>query len=480
MAADFSVPDWLADRSGSSAPADPPDPAEAEREAMHRYGRILSASAAASRALAGLDGRFAQDTGFADAPLRYREELEAIGRDQEAALGGDPVGRALFRRDFTRLADHAARRFELANAQREAAHWARTLEERWDSLAALARGADGEGRAEILRQAAVEAHRARSFGLVPDANEAFHAFLDRLGPGEEIGPRSSSMTSARSPELQDGAGDGRSAGANSWAEEEGVIFDTSKQKPKPPRRLPPTPELRVHGELAHPYDDPAHAAFRSPVNSVPPAWRAKEPAVKDHWKPFNDAVGHLPGVSDMERHVYGRIFAAEGGMKKNPKSSAFAGIMSGTLRDLKGTYQALAGFPGVPKDLSHVQVAAVYRHYLNDALNGAGGVRALDQVGDWDTAAAIGDVLFREGRTGGAQRVGEALGAVVAELGKTDEAARLGLQTYEAGQIVGPQSIAVIRTLERAGYGAMFRDALIQARINGPYGNERERIEAFR
>lgn len=183
MPADFSVPDWLVDRA--SAPADPPDPAETEREAARRYGRILSASTAASRALAGLDERFAQDTGFADAPIRYREELEALGRDEEEAFGDDRIGRALFRRDFGRLAEHAVRRFELANAQREAAHWTRTLEDRWDSLAGLARDADGEGRAEILRQAAVEAHRARSFGLVPDADAAFQGFLKRIGLAPE-------------------------------------------------------------------------------------------------------------------------------------------------------------------------------------------------------------------------------------------------------------------------------------------------------
>ncbi len=167
-------------------------------------------------------------------------------------------------------------------------------------------------------------------------------------------------------------------------------------------------------------------------------------------------------------------------MKKNPDSSAFAGIMSSTLRDLKKEDRALAGLPNDPKDLGHAQVAAVYRSYLNGALKEAGGMEALNEIGDWNTAAAVADVLFREGRTGGAQRVGKALGAVITELGKDGEAARLGLQTYQAGQIVGPQSIAAIRALERAGYGAMLRDALIQARIKGPYGNEKEHIEAFR
>lgn len=187
MASDFSIPDWLVDRAGVDASAEPPDPAETERDSVRRYGRILSASASSSRALAGLDGQFAQDTDFAGAPHRYRAELEAIGRDQEQAFGDDRVGRNLYRRDFGRLADHAVRRFAQDTAQRETEHWARALEDRWDSLATLARGADGEGRAEILRQAAVEAHRAQSFGLVSDADTAFQGFLAKIAPAPEAG-----------------------------------------------------------------------------------------------------------------------------------------------------------------------------------------------------------------------------------------------------------------------------------------------------
>ncbi|MGE0094528.1 MAG: putative peptidoglycan-binding domain-containing protein [Alphaproteobacteria bacterium] len=185
MASGFSIPDWLVDRAATDAPADPPDQAAAEREAVRRYGRVLSASAAASRALAGLDGDFASDTDFATAPERYRAVLDAVGREHEGAFEGDDVGRSIFRRDFGALADHAVQRFQSANAGREAEHWARTLEDRWDSLAALASGADEEGRAAILRQAALEAHRAQGFGLVPDADAAFRGFLARIEPTPE-------------------------------------------------------------------------------------------------------------------------------------------------------------------------------------------------------------------------------------------------------------------------------------------------------
>ncbi len=185
MASDFSVPDWLVDRSG--APADPPDPAETERDSVRRYGRILSASSAASRSLAELDGNFAADTDFATAPERYREALDAVGRGHAEAFGRDEVGRGIFRRDFGALADHAIARFQSANAEREAAHWAQTLEDRWDSLAGLARNADDAGRAAILRQAALEAHRAQGFGLVPDAEAAFQSFLMRIAPTPEAG-----------------------------------------------------------------------------------------------------------------------------------------------------------------------------------------------------------------------------------------------------------------------------------------------------
>ena len=180
MASDFSVPDWLVDRSGAGMSADPPDSADAERDSVRRYGRILSASAAASRALADLDGSFAEDADFSTAPARYREALEAVGRQHEDAFDGDAVGRGIFRRDFAAFAEHAIQRFQSANAGREAAHWTRTLEDRWDSLAGLARGADEAGRAAILRQAALEAHRAQGFGLVPDAEAAFQDFLAKI------------------------------------------------------------------------------------------------------------------------------------------------------------------------------------------------------------------------------------------------------------------------------------------------------------
>jgi hypothetical protein len=183
MASDFSIPDFLA--QAPEAPADPPDPAEGEREAVRRYGRILSASSAASRALAELDGRFAEDSDFATAPQRYREALDGIGREHEDAFDRDEVGRGIFRRDFGGLAEHAIQRFQHANAGREAAYLARTLEDRWDSLAGLARGADDASRAAILRQAALEAHRAQGFGLVPDAEAAFHGFLARIAPEAE-------------------------------------------------------------------------------------------------------------------------------------------------------------------------------------------------------------------------------------------------------------------------------------------------------
>ncbi|MCX7354765.1 MAG: hypothetical protein NTY59_08055 [Alphaproteobacteria bacterium] len=196
MASDFSVPDWLVDRADADASADP-DPVAAEREAVRRYGRILSASSAASRALTEIDGGFAADTDFATAPARYRAALDAVGREHEGTFDRDEVGRGIFRRDFGTLAEHAIQRFQFANAGREAAHLARTLEDRWDSLAGLARDTDEAGRAAILRQAALEAHRAKGFGLVLDADVAFRGFLDRLG--SEDAPHSFIRTSATLP-----------------------------------------------------------------------------------------------------------------------------------------------------------------------------------------------------------------------------------------------------------------------------------------
>lgn len=206
----FSVPDFLAEPSASQPPGDPPDPREAEREAARRYGRLLSASASASRVLADLGERFAEDTDFAGAPARFREALQTVGRDHDGAFGDDAVGRDIFRRDFGRLAEHAARRFDAANAERESAHQVRALADRWESLAALAGTADEDGRAEILRQAAVEAHRAQSFGLVPDAGEALHGFARRIGMAGDAAPAARAKPApSRAESPLDGAARGR-------------------------------------------------------------------------------------------------------------------------------------------------------------------------------------------------------------------------------------------------------------------------------
>lgn len=510
--ADFSVPDILV--QAPEAPADPPDPMEGERDAVRRYGRILSASSAASRALAELDGRFAEDLDFPTAPQRYREALDGIGREHEDAFEGDAVGRGIFRRDFGTLAENAIQRFQSANVGREAAHWARTLEDRWDSLAGLARGMDEAGRAAILRQAALEAHRAQGFGLVPDADAAFRDFLTRIEPAPEApasetmaepgrGPWGSRTTNYRRDrdgepafrtaehrvsdepgermrllsEQEDGDGaedvsNGRAGAVISSASNilsAGNDAQVAQMGSKP----------GAGGEAAESrYHDPAHAALRKPVVSDPPAGKKDLAGVRDHWMRFNDAVARLPDVTDTERHVYSRIFAAEGGMDVDKAGGAVAGVTPDTLKYLKTRDKSLSSLPDDPRKLNHDQAALFYRGYSDYVLRNAGGVSALDQIGDWNTAAAVADTVYRDGASGGGKLVGEAIRKTIDKI-DPNEAKRLGVDDYAAGDTVGSESLAAIKTLERAGHGDIFRGILADIRTE-KRPNEKARMNRFR
>ncbi|MEW5994121.1 MAG: hypothetical protein AB1744_06970, partial [Candidatus Zixiibacteriota bacterium] len=95
-----------------------------------------------------------------------------------------------------------------------------------------------------------------------------------------------------------------------------------------------------------------------------------------------------PDASDAERFAYGQIFAAEGGVAKDPTSSASGGILQATLDDARKRVPGLEG-ANTPSDLTLDQRAAVMRDYFDQSLRTAGGSKALENIGDRNSAAAL-------------------------------------------------------------------------------------------
>ena len=158
-----------------------------DTEARRRYGRLMQASASAARTLGELRERFGQDTDWTTAPGRFRDAADAIGRQHANGLADDRTGRALFLRDFASLADTHAAAFERENDAHEHAALQDAYQARMEGLGQLARAGGGEHRKEILRQAALEAHRAHAFGLEADPAAAMERFTVEITPRAPMG-----------------------------------------------------------------------------------------------------------------------------------------------------------------------------------------------------------------------------------------------------------------------------------------------------
>jgi len=79
-------------------------------------------------------------------------------------------------------------------------------------------------------------------------------------------------------------------------------------------------------------------------------------------------------------------------------------------------------------------------------------IAALDKFDDPQTAAAVADTVFREGRQGGAKLLATAANSV---LNKLDPAfsSGLGLSNLPDPDSVGPQTLNTLVTLSNAGFG---------------------------
>ena len=139
------------------------------------------------------------------------------------------------------------------------------------------------------------------------------------------------------------------------------------------------------------------------------------PVSHDDWNTIQDTVESRPDISDTKAEVYKNIWAAEGGLKKDPDpdSTAVAGILQDTLDTAKANpkYSDKLKDIKTPSDLKKHpdRVPDLYDAYFDKELNRVGGSEALDKVGNKYASAAMADAVFREGRTGGARVIMEGI-----------------------------------------------------------------------
>jgi hypothetical protein len=185
---------------------------------------------------------------------------------------------------------------------------------------------------------------------------------------------------------------------------------------------------------------------------------------QDEWRDQYDAFGRISGVTDAELRTYMEIFAAEGGSKVNPVNGATAGITRTTLNDLIDRGK-VAGIPrnSAPRLLNNDQRANIFRAYMDDALGLAGGIRSLDSLGNIESTAAVGDTLFRHGRTGGGEIIQRAL----------DKSVPGG---FKGKGPIGPQAFPVIKkVVADPNTRQPFLDALAAERKEAAINEEMQR-----
>jgi hypothetical protein len=177
---------------------------------------------------------------------------------------------------------------------------------------------------------------------------------------------------------------------------------------------------------------PPYDRARDRVPDVPNVPDPKTEIVdKYNWHVFHESAAKQHGISERRRKIYGDIFAFEGGAKKHPESSAYGGILEGTLNGLKSQGR-LPNVPrdAAPKDLSTDTLPKVYDAYFDDALGPVGGSKALDDLPDERTAAATADTIFRHGPGKGTRAIQRSINRTDPNRLATD--GYMGPNTYKA------------------------------------------------
>ncbi|MGQ0664773.1 MAG: hypothetical protein ACT4P2_14575 [Pseudomonadota bacterium] len=253
-----------------------------------------------------------------------------------------------------------------------------------------------------------------------------------------------------------------------FAPEDGGFIRYLRTGDRRPQRGPSAPranEPTVSEERMRAYYGPGLDAF---VRIEPPPYPPRnQPIAPADWDKLKEALEASYALSPTERFAYAETLAAEGGLKVD-SNGASSGITRSTLRDAQESRRIpeIRGV-GTPADLTPAQRLLVYKWYFDtQALKEVGGSARLVEIGNPFTAAAIADVLFREGGARGAGFIRNAIQKVVRNLSESERLARgLRDKISEIG-VMKRDSFAAIVELSRAGYGDRLRDALAEQREN--------------
>jgi hypothetical protein len=152
---------------------------------------------------------------------------------------------------------------------------------------------------------------------------------------------------------------------------------------------------------------------------APPAFKAayfKSRNPPGTWDGFVTALEQRKDLGANRIFAYALVFGAEGGVAKDPTSTASSGILALTLGDLKakGYIPADSSVQSVtaPRELTLDQRVTVYDAYFNQLFAKAGGAAILDQLPDREIAAAVADTMMRHGLAGGTYLIQYAINRV--------------------------------------------------------------------
>lgn len=196
-------------------------------------------------------------------------------------------------------------------------------------------------------------------------------------------------------------------------------------------------------------------------------------ARRDEWNAMNDAVHDAGEGSPNRTRAMGEIFAAEGGLARDPDSSAFGGITQGTLEDIKKREPGLKDVTRPEQLDTPEKMAAAYRGYLKFTMDRYGGPEMLDTLDQPETAAAVADTLFRHGYGDGHAILKQGAANVMDKMAPEDRRT-LGLKPMNTPKDMFDN----LRQLD----GEALRDELVKIRKDWKdvRRNEHPRIEHFR